>query len=115
MAGSFESSGDIEILCRVAGAVVWRGTVPAFDELGVGDRLFLVFRPEEGSSPPYQLKIVSPSGATIMDTIVRDLPDGTKQSTAAPIEFIVSLRGTYRIELREKSGRQKGEATLVVK
>jgi hypothetical protein len=115
MAGSFENSGDIEILCRATGAVVWRGTVPAFDELGVGDRLFLVFRPEEGSSPPYQLKIVSPSGATIMDTIVRDLPDGTKQSTAAPIEFIVSLRGKYRIEIKDLKGRQRGEATLNIK
>jgi hypothetical protein len=110
-----ESSGDIEIFCypSTISPSVGKSSIPFFDQIGVGDRLSLVFTPGDGTSPPYALKIFSPTGANILDTIVRSLPTGTPQSPP-PIEFVVSARGVYRIEIRELKGRQSGEAKLKV-
>lgn len=113
MSALLESSGDIEIFCSPAGSAITRGTVPFFGTIGVGDRLALVFTPGDGASPPYALRVWSPSGANIVDTIVRDLPTGTPQS-APPIEFVVSAKGVYRIEIREMKGRQRGELRFQV-
>lgn len=112
MPGPVESSGDIEIFCHTGGSTR-RGSVPSFDAIGVGDRLTLVFVPNDGSNPPYTLKIFSPSGALFLDTLVRELPTGGPQSPP-PIEFVVSAKGTYRIEIRELRGRQRGEAKVRV-
>jgi hypothetical protein len=112
MSALIELSGEIEIFCYPAGSGT-RGSVPFFDAVGIGDRLSLVFGPGDGANPPYSLKIFSPSGANILDTIVRDLPTSTPQSPP-PIEFVVSAKGVYRIEIREMRGRQRGEAKLRV-
>ena len=112
MSLSIDCSGEIEILCHPAGAAN-RSSVPFFDSVGAGDRLALLFIPNEGASSPYSLKITSPSGATILDTIVRDLPTGLPQSPP-PVEFVVSAKGLYRIEMREMRGRQRGEAHVRV-
>ena len=96
-------SGEIEIFCHLAGSA----------KIAVGDRVSLVFAPGEGSSPPFVLKVFSPSGATILDTTVRDLPTVEPQSPP-PIEIVVSARGQYRIEIRQMRGRQRGEAILHV-
>jgi len=108
-----ESSGDIEVFCYPSGGAATKASVPFFDAVTPGDRLSLVFTPGDATTPPYALKIVSPSGATIMDTILRDLPTGTPQSPP-PAEFVVSVRGVYRIEIRELKGRQRGEAKVKV-
>lgn len=113
MPGPIDSSGDIEVFAHLSGAANSRNSVPSYDAIGVGERVSLLFLPGDGSSPPYMLKIVSPSGATIIDTILRDLPTGAPQ-TPPPFEFVVSARGNYRIEIREMRGRQRGEATLRV-
>jgi hypothetical protein len=114
MSALIESQGDIEIFCFPGGgANTMRASVPFFDAISIGDRLSLVFSPGDSASPPFSLKIVSPTGSTIMDTIVRDLPTGTPQSPP-PVEFVVSVKGTYRIEIRELKGRQRGEAKLKV-
>jgi hypothetical protein len=113
MSGPIDSSGDFEVFAHVAGAAHSRSSVPSFDSIGVGDRVSLLFLPGDGSTPPYALKIFSPSGANIVDTIVRELPTGAPQSPP-PFEFVVSARGSYRIEIREMRGRQKGEARLRV-
>jgi hypothetical protein len=112
MSATIESSGEIEIFCFPAG-VSTRSSVLFFDSVSVGDRLSLVFGANEGASPPFSLKVVSPSGATILDNIVRDLPTGLPQSPP-PIEFVVSAKGVYRIEIREMRGRQRGEAKVRV-
>lgn len=112
MAGRIDSTGDIEIFCHPMGSGS-RGSVPFFDAIGPGDRLGLVFGPNEGSNPPYTLKVYSPSGTLILDTIVRELPTGEPQSPP-PIEFIVSATGIYRIQIRESRGRQSGEAKVRV-
>jgi hypothetical protein len=107
-----QSSGDIEIFCHPAGATS-RGSVPFFDKITVGDKLSLIFVPEGSSTPPYSLKIFSPSGATVLDKLVRDPPTGGPQSPP-PLEFIVSARGVYRVEVRALKGTQRGEATIRV-
>ena len=112
MPGSFDSSGDIEIICSKSGAASkHRSTL---DGLEVGDRVSLMFVPEEGLTPPYSLKVSSPSGASILDSLLRELPTGESHSPP-PIEFIVSLRGKYRIEIKDLKGRQRGEATLNIR
>ena len=114
MPGPIESSGSIEILCFPSGAAgKGRGSVPFFEAISLGDRVSVVFNDDDGSSPPYTLKIFSPSGANILDTVVRELPTGAPQSPP-PIDFIISAKGTYRIEIKEMRGRQRGEAKLRV-
>jgi hypothetical protein len=72
-----------------------------------------MFTPMHGATAPYTLRIFSPTGANIVDTIVRDLPTTEPQSAPA-FEFVVSVGGRYRIEIREMRGRQRGEGTLSV-
>jgi hypothetical protein len=112
MPATIDSSGEIEIFCHPARSS-GRGTAPFFDKITVGDRLSVVFVPSESAVPPFSLKITSPSGATILDTLVREPPTGSPQS-AAPVEFVVSSSGIYRIEVRALSGRQRGEAKIRV-
>jgi hypothetical protein len=112
MGALIELSGEIEVFCYPSGQGT-RSSVPFFDAVTMGDRLSLVFTPGDGSNPPYSLKIFSPSGANILDSIVRDLPTGTPQSPP-PIEFVVSTKGVYRVEIREMRGRQRGEAKINV-
>lgn len=111
MPSRIESHGDIEVYCAPAGTTPTR--TPYYDNVTAGDRLAMVFNPGDVSAPPYALKIVSPSGSTIMDTILRDLPTGLPQSPP-PVEFVVSVKGTYRIEIRELKGRQRGEGQLQI-
>ena len=112
MSALFEASGEIEIFCYPSGAGT-RASIPFFDAVTIGDRLSMVFTGGDGTTPPYALKVFSPSGANILDSIVRDLPTGTPQSPP-PLEFVVSARGVYRIEIREMRGRQRGEAKVRV-
>ena len=88
---AIQSSGDIEIFCYPADSGT-RGSVPFFDKITVGDRLQLLFVPEEGAAPPYSLKIYSPTGATVLDSLVRAAPTGAPQSPP-PLEFIVCAAG----------------------
>jgi hypothetical protein len=110
MAASVDSSGEIEVTCFPIGPVQ---RMRVFDRVTIGDRLALVFTPIDEMNPPYQLKITSPSGANILDTIIRDLPTGLPQSPP-PVEFVVSARGVYRVEIREMRGRQRGEASVKI-
>jgi hypothetical protein len=114
MSALIELSGEIEIFCfpSTAGAAL-RQSVPFFDAVTVGDHLSLVFTPGDGASAPYSLKIFSPTGAVIVDSIVREPPTGTPQSPP-PIEFVVSTKGVYKIEIRELRGRQHGVAKVRV-
>lgn len=107
-----ESSGEIEIFCFQAGAS-GRGSVPAFDAFKVGDRLALTFVPDGSPTPPYSLKIHSPTGALVLDTLVRDVPTGAPQSPP-PIEWNVSVSGLYKVKVQALKGPQKGEATIRV-
>jgi len=112
MSGPIETSGDIEIFCHPARSSN-RGTVPFFEKIPAGERLSLVFVPSENSTPPYALKIFSPSGANIVDHIVRDPPTGAPQSPP-PIEFVVAAPGIYRIEIKSTNGRHRGDAKIRV-
>ncbi|MEM1029484.1 MAG: hypothetical protein AAF928_18590 [Myxococcota bacterium] len=100
MAATLESKGDIESICQ-AGA------------LTAGSSAELVFRSWDDVSPPFTLKIRDPSGKTVVDRVLRELPTGRPQS-APPITFTVSVAGPYRILIKELYGRASGEATLNV-
>lgn len=101
MAQFIESSGEIEII----------STLPRSQKFSIGDRVQLVFKPIYEPNPPYQLKVISPSGAAIVDSIIRALPTGEPQS-APPIEFSPSALGIYKIEIREMKGRAFGAGKL---
>ena len=115
MSALIEMSGEIEIFCYPSGSAggSTRQSVPFFDAVTAGDRLSLVFAANDGASAPFALKIFSPSGTNILDSIVRDLPTGLPQSPP-PVEFVVSAKGVYRVEIREMRGRQHGEAKVRV-
>ena len=112
MAGPIESSGDIEVYCHTDAHSASHGS-SFFGKITPGDSVYLVFNPDEGTSPPYRLKVTSPTGAVLLEQTVRDLPTRAPQSPA-PVSFVVSATGTYRIEIKEASGRQSGVATLRV-
>jgi hypothetical protein len=114
MSGSIDSSGDIEIFCYPATGGSSRGSVSSFDEISPGDRVALLFGPGDGAQPPYSLRVYSPTGALIRDSVLRDLPTGNAQS-AAPVELVVSVRGDYRIEIAETNGRGRGKGMLHVR
>ena len=96
-----DSSGDIEIICD------------NIDKLSPHERARLVFRTWESCSPPYQLKVTSPSGAVIIDRVLRVLPTGEPQSPP-PVMFSVQV-GVYHMKVTQLRGTAAGEAKLVVK
>jgi hypothetical protein len=83
----------------------------AHGAIGVGDRVLLVFRAIDDPDPPIAVIIHSPNGQKIVDRVIRELPTGLPQS-APPVEFIPSVKGTYKIEVKELRGKQRGTATL---
>lgn len=99
MARTIDSSGDIETVCKV-------------DPLRAGDTASLVFISDE-ADPPFNLRIKSPSGKTIVERVLRELPTGQPQS-APPVTFTVSSAGEYKIEIKQLYGKQKGDAVLRV-
>lgn len=103
MAQVTESSGEIEII----------SLSPRMQAFSIGDKVQLVFKPIDQPNPPYQLKVWSPAGKPIVDTIVRDLPTGEPQS-APPFEFLPTATGIYRIRIGEMRGRAYGEGKLKI-
>lgn len=72
-----------------------------------------MFRTWDDASPPFTVKVKSPSGRTVLDRVIRDLPTGKPQS-APPITFAVANTGAYHITISELYGKKFGEATLTV-
>lgn len=103
MAQFIESSGEIEIVSLFSRA----------QRFTIGDRVQLIFKPIDEPNPPYQLRVVSPTGKQIVDTILRALPTGEPQS-APPFEFAPSVSGTYKVEIREMKGRAFGKGDLKI-
>ena len=98
---SVESSGDIETVCGSS-------------SVRSGDSVELVFRAYDEATPPFNIKIKSPSGKTILERVLRELPTGKPQS-APPVQFSVSAAGDYDIEIKQLYGKQRGVAILHVK
>lgn len=113
MAGAVDSSGPIETFCHLADAPSSRRSALSFDDIGVGDRIALCFFAGGDGAPPFSLKIRAPSGALVIDRILRDLPTGMPQSEP-PVELVVSMRGSYAVEIREVRGSLWGKATVRV-
>jgi len=104
MAARIDSHGEIETMIHGEGGA----------RAGIGDRILLVFRAIDDPDSPISVLIQSPTGAKIVDRVLRELPTGLPQS-APPVEFIPSHRGEYSIEVREIRGKQqRGRAVLSV-
>ncbi len=103
MSHVIESSGEIEIISLVS-------RTKRFEP---GDRIQLIFKPIDAQTPPYKLRIVSPTGKGIVDTIIRDLPTGEPQS-AAPFEFSPAVAGVYVVEIRSMKTSAYGKADLKI-
>lgn len=100
MPSTVDNSGDIE-------------TVSLSSPVSIGDTVRLVFRAYDEATPPFNIKIRSPTGKVIVERVLRELPTGEPQS-AAPVEFSASASGEYKIEIKQLYGKQKGEAVLRV-
>ncbi|MBK8252712.1 MAG: hypothetical protein IPK82_08595 [Polyangiaceae bacterium] len=100
MARTLESTGDIE-------------TITQTDPVTTGDTVKLVFRAEDDASPPFTVKIKSPSGKVILERVLRELPTGKPQS-APPLTFNASGPGEYKVEIKQLQGKLKGDAVLRV-
>ena len=96
-----DNSGDIETVCQSS-------------PVSVGDTMKLVFRAYDEATPPFNIKIRSPTGKVIVERVLRELPTGEPQS-APPIEFSMSTAGEYKVEIKQLYGKQKGEAVLHVR
>jgi hypothetical protein len=79
----------------------------------LGDRVLLVFQMEDDATPPFKVKVWAPSGKMIVDVVLRELPTGRPQG-AAPVSFMPSTPGAYRIEVTQLQGKMRGDATLTV-
>jgi hypothetical protein len=101
VAVTIDNTGDIETVCQ---------TSPG----SVGDTVKLVFRAYDEATPPFSIKIRSPSGKVIVERVLRELPTGAPQS-APPIEFTTSAAGEYKVEIKQLYGKQKGEALLHIR
>jgi len=100
VARTIESTGDIETVCMTS-------------PLQVGEVVTLVFRAYDEATPPFNLRIKSPSGKTIVERVLRELPTDQPQS-APPVSFTVSAAGEYKLEIKQLYGKQKGEALIRV-
>jgi hypothetical protein len=100
VARTIESVGDIETISKV-------------DPAKAGEEVKLVFRSEDEIEPPFTVKIKSPSGAVILERVLREMPTGKPQS-APPVTFTPSSAGDYKVEIKQIKGKLKGEATLRV-
>jgi hypothetical protein len=96
-----DNSGDIEAICQNSPA-------------SVGDPVRLVFRAHDEATPPFNVKIRSPTGKVIFERVLRELPTGEPQSAPA-VEFSASGAGEYRLEIKQLYGKQGGLAVLHLK
>ncbi|HVY45991.1 MAG TPA: hypothetical protein VHB21_08935 [Minicystis sp.] len=100
MPRTIENTGDIET-----------NAVP--DPARVGDTVALTFRSDTDPTPPFQLRVRAPSGKLIVESVLRELPTSVAQS-GKPVTFVVSTAGDYKIEIKQLTGKQRGEAIFHV-
>ncbi len=100
VATTIESTGDIESIILTDGLVS-------------GTTAQLVFRTFDDVSPPLTVRVKDPTGKTILDRVIRDLPTGQPQSSP-PLTFSIAQSGAYKISIRELYGKLEGQATLTV-
>ena len=100
MPRTVENSGDIETIC-------------AQDPVRAGDTVNLVFRADDDATPPFNMRIKSPTGKTILERVLRELPTGKPQSAAA-VQFTASAAGEYKIEIWQLYGKMRGDTILRV-
>jgi hypothetical protein len=97
MSATIESSGAIDIKCDTDGLVAHKTAK-------------LTFHAWDDATPPFKLKVVSPTGNLIVDRVIRDLPTGEPQAPD-PVSFSV-VSGEYKITIQQLRGKATGEASL---
>ena len=100
MAAHIKSSGDIE-------------SIISSPDITAGDTASLVFRTWDDVSPPFMIKVKDPTGKTVVDRVLRELPTGRPQSSP-PLSFTTTQPGAYNIHIRELYGKVEGEAVLTI-
>jgi len=101
VSATIQSKGEIESI------------IQSGDALSAGHTARLVFRTWDDASPPFTVKVRDPTGKTVLDRVIRELPTGEPQS-APPITFSVAVVGQYDISIRELYGKMEGLASLTV-
>lgn len=99
MPATIESHGDIEVLCNA-------------DEVAPNRIVRLTFRTVDPPSPPFQIRVKSPTGSVILERVIRELPTNAPQSPP-PVQFTVQ-KGKYEIHIAQLKGGAEGTATLDV-
>jgi hypothetical protein len=99
MSAKIESHGDIEVICST-------------HDLAPNKTARLIFRTVDLPSPPYQIRIKSPTGKIILERVIRELPTGAPQSPP-PVQFTVQ-KGDYEIHVAQIKGGAEGTAILSV-
>ena len=100
MPRTVENTGDIETFCKP-------------DPVKAGETVNLVFRADDEAAPPFNIKVRSPTGQTILERVLRELPTGKPQS-APPIQFTASTAGDYKVDIKQLYGKAAGQAILHV-
>ncbi len=95
-----QSSGDFETVCDA-------------EELSVGDVAEVFFRAWDEPAPPYRVRVHEPNGKVILAQVLRKLPTGCSYGPP-PVRFEAGEAGSYRIEIAQLYGGQRGSALLEV-
>ena len=101
MSRTIDVTGDIETVCKA-------------HPVKAGDTVSLHFIADDEATPPFTIRIKSPTGAVVLERVLRELPTSKPQS-APPVQFPTSVPGDYKIEVWQLYGTQRGDATLHVK
>ena len=100
MSAKIESQGTIEIICENR------------DEVSPNRQARIIFRAWDDATPPFQIRVRSPTGNTIVERVIRALPTGAAQSPD-PVTFTVQA-GNYEVSIAQLRGSAEGKAVLVV-
>ena len=99
MPATIENHGTIEIICENRDVTANRSAR-------------IIFRAYDDATPPFRIRVKSPTGNVIIERVIRALPTGAPQSPE-PITFTVQ-RGAYEIEISQLRGSAEGSATLTI-
>lgn len=101
MPATIEIHGDIEIICQ------------SLSDLAPNRIARIVFRTYADATPPWQIRVKSPSGKMILERVMRELPTGDPQSPP-PVTFTVH-KGEYEVTIAQLKGSTMGAATIKVR
>mgnify|MGYP001620112165 CR=1 FL=1 len=99
MPATIENYGTIEIICENR-------------DVSPNRAARLIFRAYDEATPPFRIRVKSPTGNVIVERVIRALPTGGPQSPE-PITFTVQ-KGSYEIQISQLRGSAEGMAILTI-